>query len=222
MKYSGYAPEEQLGLRTYIDKRWGQLAVAHDQSVADTSKYIFLVNSGAAVATLTFIGTVARVREQLWPTWMLMMFVLGVILVGISHLARSWELDQLYEGFRKDVSKFYADQMCFEDVLLEDSRKCDEPSYGVRIRNLAFAAFLVGVVIGAVNFNSIAKGDQHVGQKQTTTNKAVAAKPAAPNSSTEGRREQSDARRGENPAPIRPAPASAGPEKIIPNNRESP
>jgi hypothetical protein len=221
MKYSGYAPEEITGLAAYLDKRWSQLAIAHDQSVSETSKYIFLVNSGAAVATLTFIGTVERVREQLWSTWMLMMFVLGVVLVGIAHLVRTYELDDLYEGFRKDVTQFYGDHHCFEDVLNADSRRCEGSSYAVMVRNTAFLAFIVGVGIGAVNFNSIAKGEQNVGQKQTTTTQTVPTTPAPSSPTKERRREKDDARRTDI-APVSPTSTASDPKEMMPTKREQP
>jgi hypothetical protein len=214
MKYSEYLEADRNGLTAYIDKRWSQLAQAHEQAIADNSKYIFLVNSGAAVATLTFIGTVEKVREQSWPTGMLMMFVIGVILVGVAKLVQIHELNALFEGWRKDTSDFYTDARCWDDVLKSDSARSSRNSIAAWVNGVAFVLFVFGVIVGAVNFNSIAKGDPNDRKEQAATSKTITTPISPAGATTEGRG-RGEARRGKDPAPVVSASPTPGPKEII-------
>lgn len=89
MKWDHDMPEVQRdGQKRYIDDRWKQLSNLQMDFEKEAMKYLFLINSGASVATLAFIGTATTVRSEQWAWSMLAFFAAGVILIGLTHIAR--------------------------------------------------------------------------------------------------------------------------------------
>jgi hypothetical protein len=209
MASNNQTSDVQDPLQRFIETRWTQLADAFEKSIEDTSKYLLLVNSGAAVAVLTFIGTDERIREMTWPTWMLFSFTLGVIFCGLALIFRVNRLNKLFSAWRADVADHSAGKLDWENLINRDAGRADAKNLTSLFRNLAFFCFVAGVIIGGFNFNSTAKGEEVGRQKQNTTEAPAATKASAP-----GADGQNNKQAKPGPTPVNPTASPANQKEI--------
>lgn len=78
MKYSDDSEEHRKANIGYANERWRQLYGLQNDWGTEGIKYLFLVNSGAAVAMLAFLGSVVEARKWWW-TILCSYFLLSVL-----------------------------------------------------------------------------------------------------------------------------------------------
>src|SRR6266446_6638553 len=77
-------PNEMREVRlAYVKERWSQLADLEKEYGQSAFTYLMVVNSGGAAAVLSFMGAMKTTTPILGAQWMLALYLLGVILVGI-------------------------------------------------------------------------------------------------------------------------------------------
>lgn len=154
MKFDEAEVEHWQQNLAYIDKRFDQLAKFAGDSVDHTTRYLFLTNSGGAVAVLSFLGASKAVRQMTCPKIALGSFALGVILTGILLAVRYYRTDNLLQRWRADVIKFLASKLDWEDLIENDNKRI--LNWTVRAQEiigwLAFGCFIVGAAIGTLQF----------------------------------------------------------------------
>lgn len=153
MKLSETPLEQREGHIAYVGKRWSQLSELEIASGTEAIKYLLLVNSGAAVAVLAFLGTSAEVRALMWPKVMLGTFVLGVVFIGFYQSVRYHRIANIYNGWREGVDSYYNDKLDWENTIREDKARSDAYMIPqVLLAYVSFTCFLVGVIVGMCNF----------------------------------------------------------------------
>lgn len=168
MKYSEDTEEHCKANIDYINQRWKQLYGLAMEFSSEEIKYLFLVNSGAAIAVLAFHGSVAAVRDMVWPKIMLECFVLGVIFVGLLHIFRHKITHSLFKSWQGAVNDYYSDKRGWSDILDNDVDKATKFSRTEYLAYASFACFVVGASIGMFNFSTLSSGENHVGKEALT------------------------------------------------------
>ena len=134
----------------YINRRWSQLCALEKEWAERATKYLLATNSGGAVAVLSFLGASAKARSLTGPAIALVLFLLGVVLVGIFNAYQYHRISNLFYGWKKDSENYFANKISW-DLLIEEDEKRTKPSrlayclcYG------AFLSFIVGCICGAI------------------------------------------------------------------------
>lgn len=169
MKYSEDTDEHRKANIDYVNQRWKQLYGLEMEFGSEAIKYLLLVNSGAAVAVLAFHGSVAAVRDMLWPKVMLGFFVTGVILIGFVHIAKFKRINALFKNWQSSVNDYFTDKRGWLDIVNDDIAKAKKFAGAEYLAYASFACFIVGASIGMFNFSTLTSGENHVGKEALTT-----------------------------------------------------
>lgn len=153
MKFSETTAELHPPRADYIDKRWRQLHELELKRGDLVLNYLFLVSGGAAAATLAYIGNVAKAGGAL-PTgvlWMLGCFAASLLLVGLIKIWLIYKVTSIFKGWRSLVTRYYADQISWEEMLESDERTVIGNKWIIHVLGWsAYLALILGVVIGFV------------------------------------------------------------------------
>lgn len=169
MKYSDDTDDNRKANIDYVTKRWEQLYRLDLDFGSEGIKYLLFVNAGAAVAVLAFHGSVAAVRDMVWPKVMLGFFVFGVIFVGFLHIARHKIIHSVFKSWQSAVNDYYTDRRGWLDILNNDVDKARKFSRTEYLAYVSFACFVAGASIGMFNFSNLTSGENHVGKEAITT-----------------------------------------------------
>jgi hypothetical protein len=192
MKYSDDTDDHRKANIDYVNKRWEQLYGLELEFSTEGIKYLLFVNAGAAVAVLAFHGSVPAVRDMVWPKVMLAFFVVGVILIGVLHIARYRVVSLLFKHWQKSVNEYFTEAKGWSEVTSADVAKARKYPWVPYLGYASFACFVIGAAIGMFNFSTLTSGESHVGKEAITP--AVSAKTTSTTESTINRRQ--DAGRG--------------------------
>lgn len=147
MKFSQISGPGKQQVIDQVNRRWGQLYELEKEWGERVYKYLLLTNSGGAVAMLSFLGT-GKASHVLAAQLALVAFVLGVVITGCG-LARIYHrMAGLLSKYKRDVRKFFADQIDYAEVLKGDEDRSEKESIMAYI--LPYAAFLLFIVGCAV------------------------------------------------------------------------
>jgi hypothetical protein len=143
----------QPAFRDYINQRWGQLYELEKEEAEKALRYLFLVNSGGAIATLSFLAAKPSFIETL-VVFSLLAFIVGVLLVGIAISIRYYCFSKLFEGWKQDVDHFYNKlEFNFEQLTTNDEKRVKKPSLDELILWLSFLCFISGCILGAMGLD---------------------------------------------------------------------
>jgi hypothetical protein len=214
MKYKDLTAKTAQGHSDYISKRWSQLSDIGLAWSNESIKYLFLINSGAAATVLAFIGAVDAVRGVRWAWAMLICFTIGIIFVGLLHVARTLRIKRIYKLWRQDTALYYDSKLDWEALIEGDDKRSYGFSFGPLFFTAAFGCFIVGVSIGALNYNSVIKGEDHGRKQQAQQTIHPTTPPAIPAPKIDsGKRSGLDQKRPPDDRVGSPAPSSSQ-EKI--------
>lgn len=130
-----------------IQSRWSQLHALSKESGENAIKYLFAVNSGGSVATLTYLGS--KINSTIGIKISLMIFFFGLITVGILKAYTLHKHEGLFANYQKQVAKYYENQIGWSDLLKSDNDKVGSPIVPYIFGYISFACFIVGSIIGA-------------------------------------------------------------------------
>lgn len=167
MKYSEDTDDRRKANIDYVNQRWTQLYGWEKETGTEGIKYLFLVNSGAAVAVLAFHGSVEAVRAMVWPKVMLGLFVFGLILIGFLHLFRYFSAYRLFANWRGLVNEYFTDAKDWNTTVAEDIKKSARFRSIDWIAYASFACFIAGAGVGMLNFSSL-NGESNVRKEAVT------------------------------------------------------
>lgn len=159
MKYNSDTPKHIL--TEYINRvnsRWKQLNDLVLSIVTDGIKYLFYVNAGGCVAIITFIGTSDSVRQLDWPWYVLCLFFIGVVFVGLLNFSRYHVIDSLLSNWQKDVGVFYEGDLDFDEMTHRDDIRVEKSRWILLFAYAAFACFIAGGIVGFINYKVLIKG----------------------------------------------------------------
>ncbi len=135
-------------LNAHINRRWGQLYELEKEWGERALKYLFLTNSGGAIATLSFMG--AEKGYNVFGTKAgLFLFVLGIVFAGISTAKIFHHMSWLLKKYKQGVEDFYADTITWTDLADADKERAVPDCFDYIIPYLSFLCFIVGSGIGA-------------------------------------------------------------------------
>lgn len=166
MKYSADSEEHRTANIGYANERWRQLYGLQNDWGTEGIKYLLFVNSGAAVAMLAFIGSVAKARDFGWPKATLGFFALGIVLIGFLHALRHYHVSQLFKKWRESVNEYYTEQKDWSKIIEDDNKRAGRFDWALLLAYLSFACFITGIIIGIFNFSDLTSGEEN-GNKET-------------------------------------------------------
>jgi hypothetical protein len=156
MKRSETPADIRAGREEYIATRWGQLSELSTSWGDEAIKYLLFVNAAAMAGTLSFIGAMVHLRPAAWPKIALLLFVVGVVLIGFYHAFRYQRTEWLFGRWREDVDQYKADAMEWNDLLDRDKPRWDQCTWPLMVLPYAsFGCFLAGLLIAILNFHEI-------------------------------------------------------------------
>ncbi|OGA55349.1 MAG: hypothetical protein A3F74_12545 [Betaproteobacteria bacterium RIFCSPLOWO2_12_FULL_62_58] len=208
MKRSETPPDSLAVRKAYIDLRWKQLSDLSINWGDEAIKYLLFVNAGAMAGALSFIGAMPHIRQSQWPLTALLLFALGVVIVGIYHAVRYHRTEWLFRRWRQSVDAYSSDQLDWNDLADGDAARSKKWNWPLLV--LAYASllcFFSGLLIAAQNFHEITnappKEVSHARMKAAATASGTITN-AAPGAKAGSERE--------------PAPAHSGAQRTDPGS----
>ena len=95
--YHSKVPKNILEQRDkYIENRWEEHSQSSYQTAQDAIKFLFLVNSGGAVASLSFLGA-SKVPDSYFK-FSLISFCVGLVFIGFLHSRLTYRTATLFDN----------------------------------------------------------------------------------------------------------------------------
>lgn len=150
MKFSDTkAPELHKARIEYVNQRWRDLYERQLDVGNRVIKYLILINSGGAVASLSLIGAMKTLDPISGARWMLALFLLGIVVTGLLMAIGGYRLGRVFRGWRNDTDSYYKDELDWEDVLKQDRDRARYFWIADALGWAAFLCFIGGLVIAA-------------------------------------------------------------------------
>ncbi len=148
-RFSELEPTTRAGFISHLDRRWQQLYELEKGWAEKAFKYLFITNSGGAIATLSFLGTSDQIRYLPALKFALLFFAFGVLLVGIFTAMTFHRMAQLLTQYTKSVKDFYTDKIAWEYLIEEDEKMVQRSWRNYIVPYLSFLCFILGIGAGA-------------------------------------------------------------------------
>lgn len=147
-------------LDKYLASKWESLAEVLSSTLQRVMNYVFVLNSGALLATLTYIAAKQQVTRGVhFAIWG---FVVGTILITVHAAADYYGCRNQLRRFRRDIDSFVKNEIDWEVLADRDN----ERRTGERIWHLlgwfSAVAFLIGLFVG---IDSICRRQSRKGNK---------------------------------------------------------
>jgi hypothetical protein len=130
----------------HINRRWGQLYNLSTEWANRCINYLFLANSGGAIAMLGFIG--ARPHVHPLVVWGLALMLVGLVLVGILTAHTFHQMQGLFQAWRKDVKEYFVNRIAYEKLLEDDETRAREKIIDYVLGYSSFCCFILGIALG--------------------------------------------------------------------------
>jgi len=131
----------------FINRRWTQLHSLDKDWHERALNFLFLIHTGGSIATLGFIGSLGN-SCPIGIKIALALFVMGIITVGILTAKAVHHMSSLFAGWKRGVQEYYADKKDWDALLKEDDQRVGTNIWNWIIGYMAFAFFIIGVIIG--------------------------------------------------------------------------
>lgn len=140
----------------YIASRWSQLYELQKEWGTLAVKYLILLNSGGAVATLGFIGSAGAANVPSQAKWALLFFVIGIVLGGTMIAHANHTIPTRFKNWQAGVARYQKGELTYEQLCEHDDNALDydEEETDQTLGHVAFACFIIGCAIGAVGLFS--------------------------------------------------------------------
>lgn len=135
-------------LNDQINRRWGQLYELEKEWGERALKYLFLTNSGGAIATLSFLGA-AKELTGIGTKVALFLFVLGLVFVGIATAKTFHHMSAVLKHYKQGVEDFYTDKITWVALAEADKKRAVASWLDYAIPYLSFLCFIVGSSVGS-------------------------------------------------------------------------
>ena len=138
-----------------VNERWGQLYNLEKEWGERTLRYLLVTNAGGAIATLSFLGA-SSVAFELKPLRIaLVLFILGVVLVGISNAKQYHHMSSLFSAWKRETDRYFNSEMTWADLNRSDTERAVTDFWDYVFPYCAFACFLAGCGFGALALFSV-------------------------------------------------------------------
>lgn len=150
MKFSQTPPELRKERIDHINMRWEQLYELEKETGQTALHYLFLTNAGGAAATLAFIGSIGKNNIGIEVKIALGLFVLGLILSGISRAKQFHHMSGLFKHWKSLVSLYFSDKKTWDEIDVEDDAKAVDDFWDYTIPYASFVCFIGGAAVGFI------------------------------------------------------------------------
>ncbi len=134
---------------SYVSERSEQLYTVLTDAANAAVNFLFLVNSGGAVATLTFLGRAESVRAMLTPKLALSCFVAGLVFVGVLRAFRVHDYQRAFDAWHKDYGKFLSGQLTWTQLIGREEARSGTSAWEYIFGYASFISILAGAAEGA-------------------------------------------------------------------------
>lgn len=134
-----------------INQRWGQLHQLEKEWGERAFAYLMVTNAGGAIATLSFLGASDRALQLAGVKWALVLFVLGIVLVGVNIAKTYHDFSRLYRGWNQDAKVFLEGKITWEHLHERDNARSPDRFWDYVLGYAAFLCFISGSLIGGVS-----------------------------------------------------------------------
>lgn len=148
--FTDQPPEVRKIYIDLVNQRWGQLHALEKEWFERAIQYLFLLNSGGAIATLSFLGaskipfaSATGVKVSLGS------FILGIVLVGLSVAKSYYRMAGLFRHYRKNVNLYFKDQISWEYLTDKDEKRSEARWLDHLLPWLSFGCFIIGCGLGS-------------------------------------------------------------------------
>ncbi|HVS26749.1 MAG TPA: hypothetical protein VHE58_05560 [Burkholderiales bacterium] len=148
--FSKLEPPVRDRLIGHIDRRWRQLYELEKEWGERALKYLFLTNSGGAIATLSFLGAYDKALNLVSTKIALFLFVFGVFLAGVSTAKTFHHMSRLLKEYKLGVEHFYSDKVSWDYLIEEDKKRAEASFMDYAIPYASFGCFVGGSIAGAI------------------------------------------------------------------------
>jgi len=138
------------GRNDYISARWGGLQCAVGSALSRVLNYLFVLNSGALLASLTYISTKPKTDILTVSIWC---FVVGIIAILVHAAVDYYATDRHFNHYREDVDSFYQSQIDWEEMLKKDNKRSGCECLLHSLGWLSAGAFILGLLIGVCHLS---------------------------------------------------------------------
>ena len=149
VNHSQLQPDSRKQQVDYINQRWAQLYNLEKEWSDKAVNFLFLTNSGGAIAMLGFIGATGGKVHQL-VVWGLCIMLFGLILLGCLIAVVYHQMSGLFEVWRMDVREFFADRISLEKLLEDDTARAKNSLINLIFAYSSFICFIIGIILGVV------------------------------------------------------------------------
>ena len=150
MKFSELKPELRKERIDHINVRWGQLYELEKETGQTALHYLFLTNAGGAAATLAYIGSIGRNNIGVEANIALGLFVLGLILSGVSRAKQFHHMSGLFKHWNALVLLYFSDKQNWSEVEAADDAKAVDDFWDYAIPYASFGCFIGGAAVGFI------------------------------------------------------------------------
>jgi hypothetical protein len=151
MRYSELDSLYRQDVIDSIKQRWEQLYELEKEWSDKAVKFLFLTNSGGAIALLSFLGTGAILIQSSYVKFGLISFVVGILFVAVIIARAHNHMSYLFESYRKDVNQFYKDLICVDDLYGKDLKRVESFSWQYVFPYASLVCFILGCVLGGIS-----------------------------------------------------------------------
>lgn len=132
----------------FVNVRWGQLYALEKDWGERALRYLLLTNFGGAVATISFLGASEQARVLLGVKVSLGLFLVGIILVGVSTAKTLHRMSWLFKEWKSAVNHYNAGRVSWDHLIEEDNKRAVESFWDYAIPYTSFGCFILGCVLG--------------------------------------------------------------------------
>ena len=133
-----------------INRRWKELYELEDEAEKEALKFLFITNSGGAVATLSFMGASAIARNSCFAKASLIAFALGLILIGITRAIILHKLKSAFKGYRSDAARYFTQKCGYSYLENNDEERTKSTFCAYFFGYLSAASLILGFISGGI------------------------------------------------------------------------
>jgi hypothetical protein len=149
-KFSKLEQAVRDNLVNHINQRWRQLYELEKEWSDRAFRYLFLTNSGGAIAVLSFFGASDKALDFAMLKAALLLFALGVLFVGVATAKTYHRIAGLFKQYRNEADHFFNDKITWEYLTEEDTKRSKPTFWAYFFPYVSFACFIVGIVLGSL------------------------------------------------------------------------
>ncbi len=133
-----------------INRRWKELYELESEAEKEALKFLFITNSGGAVATLSFMGASENIRNNGFAVASLILFVVGLVLLGITRAIILKKLNSVFRGYKSDVFDYFDQEKRYRQVLNNDEERSKSIFQPYLFGCLSAIALITGFITGGI------------------------------------------------------------------------